>query len=118
MRAAVGRAFPAPDAIWRRGRDAIASADRGLLERLLGEVREGLRTIHDSQAEWCWALLTMLRDELGEERMDDVFRRTQERWVTARYDALERCRRGIFRVDDRGHARSPFGAQPGGRDLG
>jgi len=76
------------DATLAACRAAIASADRGSLNERLGEVREQLRAIHDSQAEWCWALLTLLRDELGEDRMDEVFRRTQEPWVTARYEAL------------------------------
>jgi hypothetical protein len=67
---------------------AIGAGDPQALEHALADVREALREVHDVQAEWCWALLTLLRDRLGEDRMDEVLRVTEEDWVTARYAAL------------------------------
>jgi hypothetical protein len=67
---------------------ALQAGDADALARRLAELRERLREVHDAQADWCWGLLTAFRDELGEARMDDVLRKTEEKWVTARYTAL------------------------------
>jgi len=90
---------------------AIETADCDALARHLAAIREELRRVHDAQAEWCWALLTLLRDELGEDRMDDVLRKTEEEWVTARYAALsEMTPRELFELTIegmRGHLTGP-----------
>jgi hypothetical protein len=56
--------------------------------RVLDELNEGYLVVHDAQADWCWGLLTVLCDALGEEAMDDVFRVTQGAWLSERYAAL------------------------------
>ncbi len=67
---------------------AIDAGDAATLDAHLREVRLQLSALNDKQAQWCWALLTLYRDELGEERLEEVMRATQEGWVTPRYAAL------------------------------
>lgn len=67
---------------------AIDAGDADALAPRLRQVREQLRIVHDHQAEWCWALLTLYRDELGEERLGEILRVTEEPWVAPRYAAL------------------------------
>jgi hypothetical protein len=67
---------------------AVDAGDAAALETRLGEVREQLRVPHAAQVDWCWALLTLLRDELGEDRTEEVLRVTEAPWVTPRYAAL------------------------------
>ena len=69
-------------------RAALARGARAELEAALRELREAAMAVHDAQADWAWGLLSSLRDGLGEERMDEVFRVTQGRWVSERYAAL------------------------------
>ncbi len=71
--------------------EAIESLERGDMTgfaRALAAQREVALTVHDAQADWAWGLLSSLRDGLGEERMDEVFRVTQGQWVSERYAAL------------------------------
>jgi len=75
-----------------------AQADRASAELERGDsaefkaafrsLREATLAVHDAQADWAWGLLSSLRDGLGEERMDEVFRVTQGRWVSERYAAI------------------------------
>jgi hypothetical protein len=70
---------------------AVAALERGDgagFQSALEAQRDAALTVHDAQADWAWGLLSSLRDGLGEERMDDVFRVTQGRWVSERYAAL------------------------------
>jgi hypothetical protein len=67
---------------------ALERGDRPEFEAALRDQREAALTLHDAQADWAWGLLSSLRDGLGEERMDDVFRVTQGNWVSERYAAL------------------------------
>jgi len=67
---------------------AVEEGDADALEAHLAELTERLRIPHDQQVEWCWALLTLVRDELGESRLEEAMRATQEGWVAPRYAAL------------------------------
>jgi hypothetical protein len=70
---------------------AVAALERGARSEFVAALhaqREAALTVHDAQADWAWGLLSSLRDGLGEERMDEVFRVTQGRWVSERYAAL------------------------------
>src|SRR5207244_10650660 len=67
---------------------SLGRGDRGVLEAALHALREATLRVHDAQADWAWGLLSSLRDGLGEDRMDEVFRVTQGRWVSERYAAL------------------------------
>jgi hypothetical protein len=69
-------------------RTALAAGEVVAVETLLVELREELRAPQDLQAAWCWALLTLYRDVLGEDRLEEVMRTTQAGWVTPRYAAL------------------------------
>lgn len=69
-------------------RRAIASKSAAELDAALFEVSEAHLSVHDVQADWCWGLLTILSELLGEDAMDDVFRETQGRWVRERYATL------------------------------
>ena len=67
---------------------AIERGDRSRFQEAFRSLREASLAVHDGQADWAWGLLSCLRDGLGEERMDEVFRVTQGRWVSERYAAL------------------------------
>ena len=67
---------------------ALERGDRTEFEAALEARREAALTVHDAQADWAWGVLSSLRDGLGEERMDEVFRVTQGKWVSERYAAL------------------------------
>lgn len=64
---------------------ACARRSEEPLKVALADLRDAHVEVHDAQADWCWALLTVFRDALGEERMDHVFRTTQGRWLAERY---------------------------------
>jgi hypothetical protein len=64
---------------------AAAEGSRDELEAALATLRDAHTDVHDAQADWCWGLLTLFRDALGEERMDEVFRVTQGKWLAERY---------------------------------
>jgi hypothetical protein len=70
------------------GLRAIESGYGDDLVPILRDLRENYVAVHDAQADWCWGLLTVLRDSLGEDAMDEVFRVTQGAWVGDRYAAL------------------------------
>jgi hypothetical protein len=70
------------------GLHAIESGSGDHLARIVHDLRENYVAVHDAQADWCWGLLTILRDALGEDAMDEVFRVTQGAWVGDRYAAL------------------------------
>jgi hypothetical protein len=79
---AVGRAEA------ERAAAALERGDTSEFEAAIHAQCEAAMTVHDAQADWAWGLLSSLRDGLGEERMDDVFRVTQGKWVSERYAAL------------------------------
>jgi hypothetical protein len=59
--------------------------DFDALEDTLSRLKEAELAVHDVQADWCWGLLTVFRDALGEERMEEVLRVTEEPWLRERY---------------------------------
>jgi hypothetical protein len=67
---------------------ALAADDRTDFEAALVSLREAGRVVHDAQADWSWGLLTVFRDVLGEDSMDEVFRETQGRWLAERYEKI------------------------------
>jgi hypothetical protein len=68
-----------------RAASAARSLDRDAVEEAMSELKEAQLVLHDAQADWCWGLLTVFRDTLGEERMDEALRVTQAPWLTERY---------------------------------
>jgi hypothetical protein len=68
-----------------RAAAAVRAGDVPEVEGALAALKEAQITIHDAQADWCWGLLTVLRDALGEERTEEVLRVTQAPWLAERY---------------------------------
>jgi hypothetical protein len=46
------------------------------------------RLVHELYCDWCWALLTNIRDTYGEERFGAAMRETMEDWIAVRYKDL------------------------------
>jgi hypothetical protein len=70
---------------------AAAGLDAGDAARLasaLDTLRDARIEVHDNQADWSWALLTLLQEALGEAAMGDAMRATMEPWLRERYAAL------------------------------
>jgi hypothetical protein len=65
-------------------RDRDVAAARAALEA----VRDARIRVHDNQADWSWALLTLLQEALGEAAMGEAMRATMEPWLRQRYAAL------------------------------
>jgi hypothetical protein len=65
--------------------EAVRLGDAAAVERALAALREAQMGVHDLQADWCWGLLTVFRDALGEERVEEVLRITQAPWLAERY---------------------------------
>lgn len=82
------RAEPPAAELLAAAHAAVEEGDAGALAARLDELQEQLTIPHDRQVEWCWALLTLVRDELGEDRLEQAMRASQEGWVAPRYAAL------------------------------
>ncbi|MBA2557992.1 MAG: hypothetical protein H0V12_11720 [Chloroflexi bacterium] len=71
-----------------RAAESLSSGDPPTFEEAFAALRRVQRDVHDAQADWCWGLLTVFRDALGEDRMEEVFRATMSPWLSERYAAL------------------------------
>lgn len=70
-------------------RDAIAAGGQAA-RRATDEVMTRNRLVHELYCDWCWALLTRIRDTVGEDRYGAAMRATMEDWIAVRYkDMLE-----------------------------
>ena len=67
---------------------ALASTDGVRLAAAQDALREAHLRVHDNQADWSWALLTVLQEALGEATMGEVMRATMEPWLKERYATL------------------------------
>jgi hypothetical protein len=67
---------------------AAAAGDVAAFKRKVAALREAQVGVHDRQADWCWGLLTVFFNQLGEDRMEEVFRETQADWLAERYRAI------------------------------
>jgi hypothetical protein len=75
---------------WREAVDrAIEAGKVAEFNRLLDARLPQAWLMHDLQADWSWALLTLFAKEWGEEILDEVLRVTEEPWVTTRYAKLK-----------------------------
>jgi hypothetical protein len=68
-----------------RLRDAIAAGAGETARRGIDEVMTRNRLVHEVYCDWCWALLTRIRDTFGEADYGRAMRATMEDWVTVRY---------------------------------
>jgi len=67
---------------------AVRAGDVPAGRTALDALREVRIAVHDNQADWSWALLTLLQEALGEAAMGDAMRATMEPWLRERYAAL------------------------------
>lgn len=78
-----------PEKVVRTGAARAAAAaqagDVPALEHALSDLKDAHIGVHDAQADWCWGLLTVFRDTLGEDRVEEVLRVTQAPWLAERY---------------------------------
>lgn len=70
-----------PDAL----RASIDENDRPSARQGVDVVMERNRLVHEVYCDWCWALLTNLRDTSGEDQFGKALRATMEDWITVRY---------------------------------
>jgi hypothetical protein len=71
-----------------RSEAAIDAGDVAAFQAGIEDLRKVQREVHDAQAAWCWGLLTLFRDSLGEDRMEEVLRVSMEPWASERYARL------------------------------
>jgi len=90
--AALGRLIRAGESPGDLGRSTLLEAydaiDRGETEqakRLLESFRYEQQTIQDIYVDWIWAMLTWVRDEVGEPEVERIMRETLGSWALARY---------------------------------
>jgi hypothetical protein len=63
-----------------------ASLDDNVAARAeIDQVIERNRLVHEVYCDYCWALLTCLRDTYGEDQYGGVLRATMEDWIAVRY---------------------------------
>ena len=68
---------------------ALVGEDAARLEAALDALRDAHIAVHDNQADWSWALLTIIQGAQGEEAMGEAMRATMEPWLRERYAALD-----------------------------
>ena len=66
-------------------RATIVGPDRAAARAGIDAVMIANRLEHEIYCDWCWALLTLLRDTFGEENFGRVMRATMEDWIATRY---------------------------------
>ena len=71
-----------------RAEAALAGADPMAVKAALDELWNAYISVHDNQADWSWALLTILQEALGEAAMGEAMRATMEPWLRERYASL------------------------------
>jgi len=69
---------------------AVAGGDPTALRAALDAMRAAYRARNDAYSDWAWGLLTALRAELGEARLEAAFRASMQGWRSERYAALGR----------------------------
>lgn len=67
---------------------ALAGQDPAMLAADLDALWDAYIEVHDNQADWSWALLTVLQEAVGEAAMGQVMRDTMEPWLRERYASL------------------------------
>ena len=92
-------------------REAIAGG-RDVARRAVEETMTGNRLVHEIYCDWCWALLTRIRDTVGEEHFGRAMRATMEDWVTVRYnDMLDMSAEELLQLTVEGLRGEFFGPQ-------
>ena len=98
----------APDA-WR---DCLAANDAQGARTQVDQIMERNRLVHEVYCDYCWALLTNLRDTYGEEQYGRVMRATMEDWIAVRYkDMVEMSPEELLQLTVEGLRGEFFGAE-------
>lgn len=69
-------------------RAALMQNDQALAQVGIDDVMFRNRLVHEVYCDWCWALLTNIRDTYGEDRFGAAMRETMEDWIAVRYKDL------------------------------
>lgn len=69
-------------------RSALQAEDRVACTTALAALRTQQWQVHDDLTDWVWGMLSVFQRRLGEDAMEEVYRETQESWVTERYRLL------------------------------
>lgn len=93
-------------------RGAIAAPDREAARRGIDEVMVRNRLVHEIYCDWCWALLTHIRDTFGEENYGRAMRATMEDWIAVRYkDMLDMSAEELLQLTVEGLRGEFFGSE-------
>lgn len=92
-------------------RAAIASGDIEAARKGVEAVLVANRLVHEIYCDYCWALLTLLRDTFGEENFGRVMRATMEDWIAVRYkDMVDMSPEELLQLSVEGLRGEYFGA--------
>ena len=93
-------------------RGAIAAPDQEAARRGIDEVMVRNRLVHEIYCDWCWALLTHIRDTFGEENYGRAMRATMEDWIAVRYkDMLDMSAEELLQLTVEGLRGEFFGSE-------
>jgi hypothetical protein len=93
-------------------REAISTNQREAARKGIDEVMVRNRLVHEIYCDWCWALLTRIRDAFGEEQFGAAMRATMEDWVTVRYkDMLDMSAEELLQLTVEGLRGEFFGPE-------
>lgn len=93
-------------------RATIASGDQMAARERVEAVLVANRLAHEIYCDYCWALLTVLRDTFGEENFGRVMRATMEDWIAVRYkDMVDMSPEELLQLSVEGLRGEYFGAE-------
>lgn len=93
-------------------RQAIASDNREAARKGIDGVMMRNRCVHEIYCDWCWALLTLIRDTVGEENYGPAMRATMSDWITVRYkDMLDMSAEQLLQLTVEGLRGEFFGPE-------
>jgi len=93
-------------------REAFAANNREAARRAIDGVMMRNRFVHEIYCDWCWALLTLIRDTVGEENYGRAMRATMADWVTVRYkDMLDMSAEQLLQLTVEGLRGEFFGPE-------
>ena len=93
-------------------REAIARNDGESARKGIDDVMTRNRLVHEVYCDWCWALLTQIRDLVGEVQYGRAMRATMEDWVAVRYkDMLDMSAEELLQLTVEGLRGEFFGPE-------
>src|SRR5581483_9066473 len=93
-------------------RETLAGGELDAARAAIDDVMVRNRLVHEIYCDWCWALLTHIRDTFGEEHFGRNMRATMEDWITVRYkDMLDMSPEELLQLSVEGLRGEFFGAE-------